>query len=64
MYILPYDPFLESFISRIARTFARNIVYLLPILRILRLRLLCKFIFAEATLLFHQLILVFEEGNI
>ena len=64
MYILPYDPFLESFISCIARTFARDIVYLLSIWRILRLRLLCKFIFAEATLLFHQLVLVFEKGNI
>ena len=64
LYILPYDPFLESFISCLARTFARDIIYLLPIWRILRLRLLCKFILAEATLLFHQLVLVFEERNI
>ena len=64
LHVLPYNSFLESLVGCVTRTFTRDIVDLLIIRWILRLWLLYKLILVEATLFFHQLVLVLEKWHI
>ena len=64
LHVLPYNSFLQSLVGCITRTFTWDIIDLLIICWILWLWLLYKLILVEATLFFHQLVLVLEKWHI
>ena len=65
LHILAHYPSLKSLVGGVTWTFARDIVDLLVVRRVLWLGMLSlPKLFAETTLFFHQLVLILEERHI